>query len=161
MSLVPPDVEKRSIQKMVDMVLQQTNLMAQLPEIFYAVEEDLARQYTEDELTDQGNIYVVYRALNGRVWSPELEAGLSQTQKAYLLGLAKGGHIEVSIVRRDCELNEVSIPLEFKNAGPSHHAKFTFTLTIGADLDASVVHHVKGSYAGISSQDFCKLVEAL
>ena len=46
MSLVPPDVEKRSIQKMIDMVLQQTNLMAQLPEIFYAVEEDLATQYT-------------------------------------------------------------------------------------------------------------------
>ena len=90
--------------------------MAQLPEIFYAVEEDLATQYTEDELTDQGNLYVVYRALNGRVWSPELEAGLTQAQKAYLLGLAKGGHIEVSIVRRDCELNEVSIPLEFKNA---------------------------------------------
>jgi hypothetical protein len=34
-------------------------------------------------------------------------------------------------------------------------------LTIGADLDASVVHHVKGSYAGISPQDFCKLVQAL
>ena len=161
MSPVPPDVEKRSIQKMIDMVLQQTNLMAQLPEIFYAVEEDLATQYTEDELTDQGNIYVVYRALNGRVWSPELEAGLTAPQKAYLLGLAKGGHIEVSIVRRDCELNEVSIPLEFKNAVSFHHAKFTFTLTIGADLDASVVHHVKGSYAGISPQDFCKLVDAL
>jgi hypothetical protein len=116
---------------MIDLVLQQSNLMAQLPEIFYAVEEDLATQYTEDELTDQGNLYVVYRALNGRVWSPELEAGLTEAQKAYLLGLAKGGHIEVSIVRRDCELNEVSIPLEFKNAVSAHHAKFTFTLTIG------------------------------
>ncbi len=161
MSPVPPDVEKRSIQKLIDLVLNQSNLMGQLSEIFYAVEEDLATQYTEDELTDQGTIYVVYRALNGRVWSPELEAGLTEAQKAYLLGLAKGGHIEVSIVRRDCELNEVSIPLEFKDVVSAHHAKFTFTLTIGADLDASVVHHVKGSYGGISPHDFCKVVEAL
>jgi len=161
MSTVPPDVEKRSIQKMIDLVLQQSNLMAQLPEIFYAVEEDLATLYTEDELTDQGNIYVVYRALNGRIWSPELETGLTQVQKAYWLGLAKGGHIEVNIVRRDCELNQVSIPLEFNNAVSFHPAKFTFTLTIEADLDASVIHHVKGSYAGISPQDFCKVVDAM
>jgi hypothetical protein len=48
---------------------------------------------------------------------------------------------------RDCELNEVSIPLEFKNAVPTHYAKFTFTLTIWADLDASVFYHVKSDVA--------------
>jgi hypothetical protein len=161
MSQVPPDVEKYSIQRMVDIVLQQTNLMAQLPEILYAVEEDLATQYSEDELTSNGNIYVVYRALNDWVLSPELEVGLTESQKAYLLGLAKGGDIGVSIVRRNCELNEVSIPLEFKNAVPFHTAKFIFTLNIETDLDASLVHHVKGNYSNISPQDFCKVVEAL
>ena len=65
MTHVPADVENRMVQKLIDLVLQQSNLMAQMEEIFYAVEEDLATQYTEDELTDKGNLYVVYRALDG------------------------------------------------------------------------------------------------
>ncbi len=158
---VPPDMESRMLQKLTDLVLQQTNLISQLEEIFYAVEQDLATKYTEDQLTDKGNLYVVYRAINAGMLSPELQAGLTDPQKAYLLGLAKAGHIEVSIVRRDCELNVVSIPLEFKSPVSAPHAKFTFTLTIEADLDASVVHLVKGSYANISAQDFCRLVEAI
>ncbi len=158
---VPPDMETRMLQKLTDRVLQQSNLMAQLAEIFYAVEQDLASQYTEDQLTDKGNLYVVYRAINGGVLSPELALGLTDVQQAYWLGLAKAGHIEVSIVRRDCELNVVSIPLEFKSPVSGHHAKFTFTLTIEADLDASVVHQVKGSYSNISAHDFCKVVEAI
>ena len=102
MKPVPPDLEDRMIQKLIDAVLHQSNLMAQLEDIFYAVEEDLATQYTEDELTDIGNIYVVYRALNGGEMSPELSTGLNDAQQTYLRSLAKSGHIEMSIVRRDC-----------------------------------------------------------
>lgn len=160
MKPVPPDVVNRMIQKLLDSVLEQSNLMAQLNEIFYAVEEDLATQYTEDELTDKGNIYVVYRALNGGVLSPELSTGLNEAQQTYLRGLAKSGHIEMSIVRRDCLTNSMTIPLLFNNKSV-HHTKFTFTLNIEADLDASVITHVKGSYADISQQDFCKVVEAM
>ena len=148
------------IQKLLDSVLEQSNLMAQLNDIFYAVEEDLATQDTEDELTDKGNIYVVYRALNGGVLSPELSMGLNEAQQTYLRSLAKSGHIEMSIVRRDCLTNSVSVPLLFNNIH-THHNKFTFTLNIEADLDASVIYHVKGSYSDISPQAFCKLVEAM
>jgi hypothetical protein len=161
MKPVPADLESRMIQKLIDLVLQQSNLMAQMEEIFYAVEEDLATQYTEDELTDKGNIYVVYRALDGGNFSPELSKALNETQQIYLRGLAKAGHIEMSIVRRDCLTNSVSIPLVLNPPTAAHHAKFTFTLTIEADLDASVITHVKGSYANISMQDFCKVVEAM
>ena len=149
------------IQKLIDMVLHQSNLIAQLEDIFYAVEEDLATQYTEDELTDTGNIYVVYRALNGGEMSPELSKGLNDAQQTYLRSLAKSGHIEMSIVRRDCLTNSVSIPLVFNHQTASHHSKFTFTLNIEADLDASVITHIKGSYANISAHDFCKVVEAM
>jgi len=161
MSPVPPDVEKRSIQKLIDLVLQETNLLAQLRVIFDAVEEDLASQYTEDELTDQGNIYFVYRALEEGEWTPELEAVLTESQKDYLSDLARFGHIEMSIVRRDCLTNSVSIPLVFDKVVSIHHHKFTFTLNIEADLDASVIHHVKATYANISPPDFCKVVAAM
>ena len=161
MKQVPADVENRMVQKLIDLVLQQSNLMAQMKEIFYAVEEDLATQYTENELTDKGNIYVVYRALDGGDFSPELSKALHETQKNYLRSLAKAGHIEMSIVRRDCLTNSVSIPLVFNHQTASHHSKFTFTLNIEADLDASVITHIKGSYANISAHDFCKVVEAM
>jgi hypothetical protein len=160
MKPVSPDLENQMIQKLIDTVLHQSNLMAQLEDIFYAVEEDLATQYTEDELTDIGNIYVVYRALNGGEMSPELSNGLNDAQQTYLRSLAKNGHIEMSIVRRDCLTNSVSIPLVFNNT-VNHPGKFTFTLNIEADLDASVVTHVKGSYANISPHDFCKAVAAM
>jgi hypothetical protein len=160
MKPVHPDLENQMIQKLIDVVLHESNLMAQLEDIFYAVEEDLATQYTEDELTDIGNIYVVYRALNGGEMSPELSAGLNDAQQTYLRSLAKSGHIEMSIVRRDCLTNSVSIPLLIHNTA-NHPDKFTFTLNIEADLDASVVTHVKGSYANISPQDFCKIVAAM
>ena len=160
MKPVSPDLENQMIQKLIDTVLHQSNLMAQLEDIFYAVEEDLATQYTEDELTDIGNIYVVYRALNGGEMSPELSNGLNDAQQTYLRSLAKSGHIEMSIVRRDCLTNSVSIPLVFNNT-VNHPSKFTFTLNIEADLDASVVTHVKGSYANISPHDFCKAVAAM
>jgi len=155
------DLESRSIQKLIDVVLQQSNLKAQLKAIFDAVEEDLSTQYTEEELTAEGQIYMVYRALDEHEWTPELEVGLTEAQKEYLSGLCRFGHIEMSVMRRDCEHYLVSIPLEFKNAVSFHHPKFTFTLSIESNLDASVIHQIKGTFTNINSQEFCKVVAAL
>ena len=161
MNNVALDGEARMSKKFIGIVLQRSNLLAQLVEIFYSVEEKLRQQYNEDQLTDRGQIYIVYHAIESGYFSTELEIGLNEKQKNYLLKLAKKNHLELSIVRRDCLVYDVTIQLEIKNtilaSGPD---EFLFNLNIIADVSGSVVHEVKGSYSNIGQNEFHKFVEA-
>jgi hypothetical protein len=109
------DGEARVTKKFISTILQRSNLLAQLVEIFYSVEQELRQQYSEDQLTDRGQIYVVYRAIESGYFSTELEIGLNEKQKNYLLKLAKLNQLELSIIRRDCLIYDVTIQLEIKN----------------------------------------------
>ena len=155
------DAEARVTKKFISTILQRSNLLAQLVEIFYSVEQDLRQQYSEDQLTDRGQIYVVYRAIESGFFSTELEIGLNEKQKNYLLKLAKLNQLELSIIRRDCLIYDVTIQLEIKNlilaSGPD---KFLFSLNIIADLSGSKVHEIKGSYLNIGQTEFHQFVEA-
>ena len=161
MNNVALDGEARMSKKFIGIVLQRSNLLAQLVEIFYSVEEKLRQQYNEDQLTDRGQIYIVYHAIESGYFSTELEIGLNEKQKNYLLKLAKKNHLELSIVRRDCLIYDVTIQLEIKNtilaSGPD---EFLFNLNIIADVSGSVVHEVKSSYSNIDQNEFHKFVEA-
>ena len=161
MNKTSPDSEAKISKKFIATILQRSNLLAQLVEIFYSVEQDLRQQYSEDQLTDRGQIYVVYRAIESGCFSSELEIGLNEKQKVYLLKLAKLNQLELSIVRRDCLIYDVTIQLEIKNtilaSGPD---KFLFNLNIIADLSGSEVHEIKGSYLNIAQNEFHHFVEA-
>jgi hypothetical protein len=158
---ISSDGEAKISKKFIATILQQSNLLAQLVEIFYSVEQELRQQYSEDQLTDRGQIYVVYRAIESGYFSNELEIGLNEKQKKYLLKLAKLNQLELSIVRRDCLIYDVTIQLEIKNlifaSGPD---KFLFNLNIIADLSGSEVHEIKGSYSNIGQNEFHQFVEA-
>ena len=161
MNQISSDVETKVSKKFIATILQQSNLLAQLVEIFYSVEQELRQQYSEDQLTSRGQIYVVYRAVEFGGFSNELEIGLNEKQKTYLLKHIKNNQLELSIVRRDCLINEVTIQLEIKNTIiPSGPERFLFNLNIIADLSGSVVHELTGSYSNIGKNEFHKFVEA-
>ena len=153
--------EARIFKKFIVTILQKSNLLAQLVEIFYSVEQELRQQYSEDQLTDRGQIYAIYRGIESGYFSNELEIGLNEMQKKYLLKLARNNQLEFSIVRRDCLTYDLTAQLEIKNtifaSGPD---KFLFNLNIIADLSGSVVHEIKGSYLNIGPKEFHKFVEA-
>ena len=155
------DAEARVTKKFISTILHRSNLLEQLVEIFYSVEQELRQQYSEDQLTDRGQIYVVYRAIESGFFSTELEIGLNEKQKNYLLKLAKLNQLELSIIRRDCLIYDVTIQLEIKNlilaSGPD---KFLFNLNIIADLSGSKVHEIKGAYLNIGQTEFHQFVEA-
>ncbi len=69
MDNVALDGDARVSKKFIGTFLQQSNLLAQLVEIFYSVEEKLRQQYNEDQLTDRGQIYIVYHAIESGYFS--------------------------------------------------------------------------------------------
>ena len=101
------------------------------------------------------------RPIESGFFSTELEIGLNEKQKNYLLKLAKLNQLELSIIRRDCLIYDVTIQLEIKNlilaSGPD---KFLFNLNIIADLSGSKVHEIKGAYLNIAQTEFHQFVEA-
>jgi hypothetical protein len=155
------DDEARISKKFIATILQRSNLLAQLVEIFYSVEQELREQYSEDQLTDRGQIYAVYRGIESGCFSKELEIGLNEKQKIYLFKLVKNNQLEFNIVRRDCLIYDLTIQLEIKNtifaSGPD---KFLFNLNIISDLSGSVFHEIKGSYLNIGQKEFHQFVEA-
>lgn len=156
MEKIPTDIA--AARNLAAYILDKSNLQAQWEEIFYAIEEDLRDTYSEDELTDAGNIYVLYKALEDGHFSAELDTSLSADQKQYLLDMSLNKTLEFKVIRRDCLVNLVTIPLHLGNA--ANHNKFKFTITLEASLDADEIHGVGGEYFGISKEAFLKFSSA-
>lgn len=156
MEKIAPDVV--AARKLAAYILDKSNLQPQWEEIFYSIEEGLRETYSEDELTDVGNIYVLYKALEDGHFSEELEASLNADQKQYLLDMSLYKTLEFKVIRRDCLVNIVTIPLHLGNT--ANHNKFKFTITLEASLDADEIHDVGGEYSGISKDAFLKFASA-
>ena len=139
-------------------ILDKSNLQSQWEEIFYSIEEGLRETYSEDELTDVGNIYVLYKALEDGHFSEELDSSLNADQKQYLLSMSVYKTLEFKVIRRDCLVNIVTIPLHLGNS--ANHNKFKFTITLEASLDADEILGVSGEYSGISKDGFLKFAAA-
>jgi len=139
-------------------ILDKSNLQAQWEEIFYSIEEGLRETYSEDELTDVGNIYVLYKALEDGHFSEELDSSLNADQKQYLLSMSVYKTLEFKVIRRDCLVNIVTIPLHLGSS--ANHNKFKFTITLEASLDADEILGVGGEYSGISKDGFLKFASA-
>ena len=122
------------------------------------IEEGLRETYSEDELTDVGNIYVLYKALEDGHFSDELDTGLNADQKQYLLSMSVYKTLEFKVIRRDCLVNIVTIPLHLGSS--ENHNKFKFTITLEASLDADEILGVGGEYSGISKDGFLKFASA-
>ena len=135
-------------------ILDKSNLKLQWEDIFYSIEEDLRETYSEDELTDTGNIYVLYKALEEGQFSKELEEKLTAEQKKYLSTLCLRYTLEFKIIRRDCLVNRVTIPLHL--GGADGVKQFNFHITVEASLDADEIHAINGEYFGISKEAFLK-----
>ncbi len=155
MEKIAPDVV--AARKLAVYILDKSNLQTQWEEIFYSIEEGLRETYSEDELTDVGNIYVLYKALDGH-FSDELDSSLNAGQKQYLLNMSVYKTLEFKVIRRDCLVNIVTIPLHLGNT--ANHNKFKFTITLEASLDADEIHAIKGEYVNISKDGFLKFASA-
>ena len=128
----------------------------QLEDIFYSIEEDLRETYSEDELTDTGSIYVLYKALEYGQFSDELQEKLTAQQKIYLSAMSLGNTLEFKVIRRDCLVNTITIPLHL--GGAAGMQKFKFSITVEASLDADEIHSIGGEFLGISKEAFLRYV---
>jgi hypothetical protein len=142
MENIPTDIV--AARNLAAYILDKSNLQAQWEEIFYSIEEGLRETYSEDELTDVGNIYVLYKALEDGHFSDELDTGLNADQKLYLLSMSVYKTLEFKVIRRDCLVNN----------------KFKFTIMLEASLDADEILGVGGEYSGISKDGFLKFASA-
>ena len=156
MENIPTDIV--AARNLAAYILDKSNLQAQWEEIFYSIEEGLRETYSEDELTDVGNIYVLYKALEDGHFSDELDTGLNVDQKQYLLSMSVYKTLEFKVIRRDCLVNIVTIPLYLGSS--ANHNKFKFTITLEASLDADEILGVGGEYSGISKDGFLKFASA-
>jgi hypothetical protein len=156
MENIPTDIV--AARNLAAYILHKSNLQAQWEEIFYSIEEGLRETYSEDELTDVGNIYVLYKALEDGHFSDELDTGLNADQKQYLLSMSVYKTLEFKVIRRDCLVNIVTIPLHLGSS--ANHNKFKFTITLEASLDADEILGVGGEYSGISKDGFLKFASA-
>ena len=156
MENIPTDIV--AARNLAAYILDKSNLQAQWEEIFYSIEEGLRETYSEDELTDVGNIYVLYKALEDGHFSDELDTGLNVDQKQYLLSMSVYKTLEFKVIRRDCLVNIVTIPLHLGSS--ENHNKFKFTITLEASLDADEILGVGGEYSGISKDGFLKFASA-
>ena len=156
MENIPTDIV--AARNLAAYILDKSNLQAQWEEIFYSIEEGLRETYSEDELTDVGNIYVLYKALEDGHFSDELDTGLNVDQKQYLLSMSVYKTLEFKVIRRDCLVNIVTIPLHLGSS--ANHNKFKFTITLEASLDADEILGVGGEYSGISKDGFLKFASA-
>ena len=156
MENIPTDIV--AARNLAAYILHKSNLQAQWEEIFYSIEEGLRETYSEDELTDVGNIYVLYKALEDGHFSDELDTGLNVDQKQYLLSMSVYKTLEFKVIRRDCLVNIVTIPLHLGSS--ANHNKFKFTITLEASLDADEILGVGGEYSGISKDGFLKFASA-
>jgi hypothetical protein len=66
--------------------------------------------------------------------------------------------LEFKVIRRDCLVNIVTIPLHLGSS--ENHNKFKFTITLEASLDADEILGVGGEYSGISKDGFLKFASA-
>ena len=144
--------------KLAAYILDKSNLQSQWEEIFYSIEEGLRETYSEDELTDIGNIYALYKALEDGHFSDELDSSLNADQKQYLLSMSVYKTLEFKVIRRDCLVNTVTIPLQLGSL--ANHNRFKFNITLEASLDADEIHAIKGEYSGISKDAFLKFASA-
>ena len=156
MENIPTDIV--AARNLAAYILDKSNLQAQWEEIFYSIEEGLRETYSEDELTDVGNIYVLYKALEDGHFSDELDTGLNVDQKQYLLSMSVYKTLEFKVIRWDCLVNIVTIPLHLGSS--ANHNKFKFTITLEASLDADEILGVGGEYSGISKDGFLKFASA-
>jgi len=152
MAHISPDVA--AAKHLAALILDKSNLQPQWEDIFYSIEEGLRETYTEDELTVTGNIYVLYKALEDGRFSAELEEKLTVEQKNYLSAICVRNTLEFKIIRRDCLVNMVTIPLHL--GGADGFKKFKFNITVQASLDADEIHAVGGEYFEISKEAFLK-----
>jgi hypothetical protein len=156
MEKIAPDI--LAARNLAAYILDKSNLQSQWVEIFYSIEEDLRETYSEDELTDVGNIYVLYKALEDGHFSDELDSSLNADQKQYLLSMSVYKTLEFKVIRRDCLVNIVTIPLHLGSI--ANHNKFKFAITLEASLDADEIHDISGEYSGISKDAFLKFASA-
>ena len=156
MEKIAPDI--LAARNLAAYILDKSNLQSQWVEIFYSIEEDLRETYSEDELTDVGNIYVLYKALEDGHFSDELDSSLNADQKQYLLSMSVYKTLEFKVIRRDCLVNIVTIFLHLGDS--ANHNRFKFAITLEASLDADEISDISGEYSGISKDAFLKFASA-
>lgn len=154
--MVKSSQELAASSKLAQAIFARIELAPVLDDIFYAIEEGLHDAYTQDELTDVGNIYTIYKAVEDGIFSHELDNKLSQDTRKYLLNSIRKNTLEFNVIRRDCLFNTVSFSLYLHNN--SSNTNFKFTITFEADLDTATVTSIKGDYTDISSSEFLNFI---